>query len=83
MKHIPIFTIEAVAFLLIIAESYVFFAFVVPVGTIPHTLTDYTAFALLKLGLILGLVLLWFVVMIGLTRLYVRSKIRSVPTPSS
>jgi len=83
MKLVPIFLIEAAAFLLIIAETYFFFDFVVPVGSISHTLFRYTVFALLKLGLIFGLVVLWFVVMIGLTRLYVRSKTRNVPTPSS
>jgi hypothetical protein len=83
LKLVPIFLIEAAAFLLIIAETYFFFDIVVPVGSIGHSLTGYTGFALLKLSLILGLVVLWFVVMIGLTRLYVRSKTRSAPTPSS
>ncbi len=83
MKLAQLFIIESAAFLLIIAETYLFFDFVVPLGPIPHTLTDYTGLALLKVALIVGLVVLWFAVMIGLTRLYVKSKIRSSPTPSS
>jgi len=83
MKLAPLFGIEAAAFLLIIAETYLFFDFVVPLGPIPHSLAVYTGLALLKLVLILGLVALWFVVMIGLTRLYVRTKIGSAPKPSS
>ncbi len=83
MKLAPLFVIESAAFLLIIAETYLFFDFVVPLGPIPHTLTDYTGLALLKVALIAGLVVLWFAVMIGLTRLYVKSKVRSSPSPSS
>lgn len=83
MKLAPLFLIELVAFLLIILETYVFFTLVVPLGPIPHTLTDYTALALLKLFLILVLGALWFVVLDGLTRLYVRTKVRSAPKPSS
>ena len=83
MKLVPIFLIETAAFLLIIAETYFFFDFVAPVGSIPRTLTGYTGLVLLKLGLTAGLGVLWFVVVIGLSRLYVRSKTRSVPTPSS
>ena len=83
MKLVPVFIIEVAAFLLIVAETYFFFDFVVPVGSIPHTLTGYTGLALLKLGLTFGLVVLWFVVMIGMTRLYVRSKTRTAPRPSS
>ena len=83
MKLAPLIGIEAAAFLLIIAETYLFFDFVVPLGPIPHSLTEYTGLALVKLVLIIGLVALWFVVVIGLTRLYVRSKTRSAPRPSS
>ena len=83
MKLLPIFVIEAATFVLIIAETYFFFVFVAPVGSIPRTLTDYTGLALLKLGVTFALGVLWFVVMIGMTRLYVRSKTRSVPRPSS
>ena len=83
MKLAPLFGIEAVAFLLIIAETYLFFNFVVPLGPIPHSLVAYTGLALLKLLLSLGLVALWFVLMIGLTRIYVKAKIRNAPKPSS
>jgi hypothetical protein len=83
MKLAPLFGIEAVAFLLIIAETYLFFNFVVPLGPIPHSLPDYTGLGLLKLALILALVAVWFFVMIGLTRIYVRAKIQNAPRPSS
>jgi hypothetical protein len=83
MKLAPLFGIETVAFLLIIAETYLFFNFVVPLGPIPHSLADYTGLGLLKLGLILALVAVWFFVMIGLTRIYVRAKIRNAPRPPS
>ena len=83
MKLAPLIGIEAAAFLLIIAETYLFFDFVVPLGPIPHSHTEYTGLALVKLVLIIGHVALWFVVVIGLTRLYVRSKTRSAPRPSS
>lgn len=78
MKLLSLYLIELTAFLLIIAETFIFFTLIVPLGAIPHSLTEYTALALLKLGLTAALGVLWFVVMIGLTRLYVRSKI---PTP--
>jgi hypothetical protein len=83
MKLAPLFMIETTAFLLIIAETYFFFDFVVPLGPIGHTLTEYTGLALLKVLLIVGLAVFWFVVMIGMTRLYVRSKAESSPRPSS
>jgi hypothetical protein len=83
MKLAPLFGIEAVAFLLIIAETYLFFNFVVPLGPIPHSLPAYTGLTLLKLMFSLALVALWFVVMIGLTRIYVRAKIGNAPGPSS
>ncbi|HYA56736.1 MAG TPA: hypothetical protein VED22_08085 [Nitrososphaerales archaeon] len=83
MRLAPLFGIEAVAFLLIIAETYLFFNLVVPLGPVPHSLAAYTGLTLLKLLLSLGLVALWFVVMIGLTRTYVKAKIRNAPKPSS
>ena len=83
MKLLPLLLIETVAFLLIIAETYVFFILVVPLGPIPHSITEYTSFALLKVVLILVLGAVWFLVLNGLTNLYVKSKIGSSPRPSS
>jgi len=83
LKLAPLFIIETAAFLLIIVETYLFFNFVVPLGPIPHSPTTYTGLALLKVVLIAGLGVLWFVVMIGMTRLYVRSRLGSAPKPSS
>jgi hypothetical protein len=83
LRILSLFVIESVAFLLIIAETYIFFIFVVPLGPIPHSLTEYTSFALLKIFLILVLGAVWFFVLDGLTNLYVRSRIRTSPSSSS
>ena len=84
MKLAPLILIELAAFLLIIGETYVFFEFVVIFGPIPHNLGDYTLDAVTRIILTAGLGLVWFLVMLGLTRVYVRSKTRSpTPTPSS
>ena len=84
MRLASLIEIEAVAFLLIIGETYLFFMAIVPLGPVPHDLTEYTAIALLKIGLTFGLGVLWLAVMVLLTRLYVRSKLRTrPPTPSS
>ena len=83
MRLLPLYLIETVAFLLIIAETYIFFIFVVPLGPIPHDLTEYTSFALLKVVLILALGVVWFLVLDGLTAAYVKSRVRSSPRPSS
>jgi hypothetical protein len=84
MRLAPLIAIEVAAFLLIIGETYVFFAVVVPIGQFPHNLGEYTGYALLKAVLTLGLGLVWFLVMLGMTRVYVRSKLRNpTPIPSS
>jgi hypothetical protein len=84
MKLAPLIGIEAVAFLLIIGETYLFFMAIVPLGPVPHDPTVYTAIALLKVGLTFGLGVLWLVVMVLLTRYYVKSKLRTqTPRPSS
>lgn len=84
MRLAPLVGIEAVAFLMIVGEAYLFFTAIVPVGTIPHNPLEYTGLALLKIALTLGLVVLWFLVMLALTRLYVRSKLATQPPrPSS
>lgn len=84
MKMAPLIGIEVVAFLLIIAEAYAFFMFIVPLGPLPHNLREYTGFALLKIVLTTGLGVLWLAVMVALTRTYVRSRLEGpTPTPSS
>jgi uncharacterized membrane protein len=84
MKLAPLIGIEVAAFLLILAETYLLFVTVVPLGPVPHSLAVYTATTLLKIGLTFGLGVLWLVVMVALTRLYVRSQLKSrTPTPSS
>ncbi len=83
MRLAPLIAIEVVAFLLILAETYLFFAVVVPLGPIPHNLLEYTGYGLLKVILIVGLVAVWFLVMLEMTRLYTRSKLSPSPRPSS
>ncbi len=83
MRLAPLIVIEVVAFLLIIAETYLFFNVVVPLGPIPHNILEYTGYGLLKLILIAGLGAVWFLVMLELTRLYTRSKLSPSPRPSS
>jgi len=84
LRLAPLVGIEAVALLLIVGEAYLFFNVVVQIGPIPHNLAVYTGLALLKLALTFGLVVLWFLVMLALTRLYVRSKLGNrTPRPSS
>lgn len=83
MRLAPLVGIEVAAFLLIIAETYVFFDVVAPTGTIPHDPLGLTAYGLLKAALTVGLGLVWFLVMVALTRIYTRSKISPSPRPSS
>jgi hypothetical protein len=84
LRLLPLMVMEVAAFLLIIVETYAFFTVVVPIGQFPHNLGEYTGYALLKALLTLGLGLVWFLVMLGMTRVYVRSKLRNpTPIPSS
>lgn len=83
MKLGPLILIEVAAFLLIIGETYAFFSFVIIFGPIPHNFEDLTLAAAARVVLTAGLGVLWFLVVLGLTRLYVRSKTRTAPTPSS
>lgn len=82
MRLAPLLLIELAAFLLIIGETYVFFALVVPLGPITHDPFGYTAYTLLKIALTFGLGVLWFVAIAALTRAYVKSKVRR-RTPTS
>jgi len=82
MRTAPLVGIEVAAFLLIILESYAFFTYIVPVGPLPHDPLRYTADAAVKVVLTFGLGLLWLVVILALTRFYVRSRLRA-PTPTA
>ena len=83
LKLGPLILIEVAAFLLIIGESYAFFSFVIIFGSFPHNLEDLTLAAAVRIVLTAALGVVWFLVVLGLTRLYVRSKTRNAPTPSS
>ena len=81
MRLAPLVAIELVAFLLIMGETYLFFDVIVPLGAVPHGLGDYTLLGLTKVLLTFGLGVLWLVVMLAVTNLYVGSKVGR-PTPS-
>ena len=84
MKGAALIGIEVAAFLLIIAETYLFFVAIVPLGPVPHGLGEYTGITILKFVLTFGLGVLWLVVITSLTRIYVRSRLKNpTPTPSS
>jgi len=82
LRTAPLIVIEVAAFMLIILESYAFFVYIVPLGPLPHNPLEYTVDAALKVMLTFGLGLLWFVVILALTRFYVRSRLRA-PTPTA
>ena len=82
MRLAPLMLIELAAFLLIVGETYFFFAFVVPLGPVSHDPIGYTGYTLLKVALTFGLGVLWYVAIAALTRVYVGSKVRH-PTPTS
>ncbi len=84
MRIVPIVGIMAVAWFLIIAETYVFFDVILTYTPPIHELGSFTALAVLKVAATLGLGILWFVVMLVLTQVYVRSRLRRrTPTVSS
>ena len=75
--------IALAAWLLIVVESYVFFAIIIPFGPPIHTVGIFTAVALLKLLLTFGLGALWFFAIASLTGLYAKSMARRLPPSSS
>ena len=84
MRGLSLIGIEVAAFLLILAETYLFFMAIVPLGPVPHGITDYTTTAVAKVGATFGLGVLWLVVVETLTRLYVRERLKDqTPTASS
>jgi hypothetical protein len=84
MRVLSISAILAIAWLLMIAEVYVFFHVILEYAPPIHELGSLTALGLLKVGSTLGLGLLWYLVMDFVTELYVSSKLsRPPPTPSS
>jgi len=75
--------IAIVAWLLIVAESYLFFGVIIPLGPPIHSIGVFTALAILKLLLTLGLGIFWFVAIASLTELYARSMTKRLPPTSS
>jgi len=76
MRLAPLMLMTAVAWLLILVESYIFFIFIVPFPPI-HEIGVLTQLALLKVGLTFGLGVAWFAIMFSLRYFYVRSRIRA------
>ena len=84
MRIVSLAVIAVIAWLLIMAEAYILFDFIIPFAPPIHTLGSLTATALLKVLMTLGLGALWFVVIISLSQAYVRSMLaRRSPTSSS
>lgn len=83
MRIGPLVGITIIAWLLIIIEAYLLFAVVIPFAPPIHTLGSLTALALLKLAVVFGLGVLWFVVIVTLSQTYVMSKLRRRPPTSS
>lgn len=82
MRILPLVGISVVAWFLVILETYVFFDVIIPLGPPIHSIGVFTAVALVKIGLTLGLGVLWFVVIVSITELYARSRSRN-PAPTS
>ncbi|MBI3858664.1 MAG: hypothetical protein HY296_00270 [Thaumarchaeota archaeon] len=84
MRLLPIASIMVIAWLLMIAEVYAFFDLILNFAPPIHDIGSFTVLAILKVGLTLGLGVLWFLVMQGLAELYTASRLRSrTPTASS
>ena len=73
MRLTPLMIMTAVAWLLILIESYVFFEFIVPFPQI-HEIGALTLLAIIKVGLTFGLGGAWFAIMFLLRYFYVRSR---------
>ena len=82
MRILPLVGISVVAWFLVILETYMFFDVIIPLGPPIHSIGVFTAVALVKIGLTLGLGVLWFVVIVSITELYARSRSRN-PAPTS
>ncbi len=84
MRLAPILGLMAVAWLLIIAEVYVFFFVILQFAPPIHELGSLTLLGVAKVAATLGLGALWLVIMSYLARLYTESRLRHrTPTPSS
>jgi len=83
LRLLPLIGISVVAWSLIILETYLFFDVIIPLGPPIHSIGVFTAIALLKLTLTLGLGVLWFVVILSLTQFYAKSRQKHLPPTSS
>lgn len=83
MRFLPLFAMVIVAWLLIIAEVYLFFDVIVAYEPPLHQVGSLTALGLLKVASTLGLGALWFVVMSALAQAYTASKVRPRPPKPS
>ena len=83
MRLASLVGITVIAWLLIIGEAYIFFGFILEYVPPLHILGSFTVLSVLKVLMTLGLGILWYVVIVSLTGVYVRSKVKSPPPTSS
>jgi hypothetical protein len=83
MRIAPLVGITIIAWLLIIGEAYLFFEFILEFVPPLHVLGSFTVLSVLKVLMTLGLVVVWYVVIVSITGAYVRSKVKSRPPTSS
>jgi hypothetical protein len=83
MRIAPLVGITIIAWLLIIGEAYLFFEFILEFVPPLHVLGSFTVLSVLKILMTLGLVVVWYVVIVSITGAYVRSKVKSRPPTSS
>ena len=83
MRLAPLLGICTVAWGLVLLESYLFFGVIIPLSPGIHSIGAFTISALFKVGLTLGLGVVWFAVNILVTRQYMRSRLKRLPPTSS
>ena len=84
MRLAPLIGLMAVAWLLIIADVYVFFYVILEFAPPIHEVGSLTALAVLKVAATFALGGVWFIVMSALSKAYTSSKLKDrPPSPSS
>jgi uncharacterized membrane protein len=73
-----LYAIIVVAWLLILSESFVLFAIIIPATPRIHSVGAFTLLGITKVMLTFLLGIIWFVVIGWLTQSYVNAKIRSM-----
>jgi hypothetical protein len=71
-----LYVIVLVAWFLILTESFVLFAFIIPATPRIHSVGAFTLLGIAKVLMVIGLGLLWFIIIGWLRKEYVKSKLR-------